>query len=86
MSTIVTVGDAQELPENPVQQELTHGGFRRSPYHQWMEDNADERHMGRELLRQTTPLDMAEQEGVSEIMSAASPEGSESYRTSKWGK
>lgn len=86
MGVIATIGPDVDLPENPQVQELTHGGYRQNHHHQWIEDAADPRHMGRELLKQTTPLDMHEQEGYSEIMAAASPEGKEDYHTSKWSK
>lgn len=85
MGAIITVGPDVDLPENPQLQELTHGGFRSSPYHQWMEDNCDPRHMGRDLLKRTEPLPTADTDGYDEVMAAASPQGSESkYRSSKW--
>ena len=86
MAVIGTVGSPAPLPENPEIQELTHGGFRQHAYHQWMEDNADSRHMGRELLKQTTPLDTADEAGVSDVMGAASSQGTQNQRVSKWSK
>ena len=86
MGVIITVGPDGDLPENPKVQELTHGGFRKNIHHQWVEDNADSRHMGRELLKQTTPIDTADKEGVSTIMAAASPQGTQNQRVSKWSK
>jgi len=86
MSVIGTTGPEELLPENPTVQELTHGGFRQHAYHQWIEDNADPRHMGRELLKQTTPIDTADEACVSDIMAAASPQGTDGQRVSKWSK
>lgn len=86
MGAIVTIGPDVDLPENPQVQELVHGGYRQNHHHQYIEDAADPRHMGRELLKRTTPLDMADNDGVAEIMAAASPVGTEKYQTSKWSK
>jgi len=86
MGVIATLGPDVDLPENPEVQELVHGGFRQNHHHQYIEDVADSRHMGRELLKRTTPLDMADDDCVSDIMAAASPVGTEKYTTSKWSK
>lgn len=82
-------GPNKPLPENPKIGELVHGGFRDNRHHQAMEDLADERHMGRDILRQTSGgyPDEKLSEGNEEMMNAWGARGSkEAYRTSKWAK
>lgn len=86
MASIIRVEPHADLPENPEVQELVHGGFRKNPYYQWLGEHADERHMGRDLLTRTTPLETADDACVDDIMNAANPVGTEDYQTSKWSK
>lgn len=86
MGSIVTVSPDIDLPENPVQGEMVHGGFRSNPHHQYIEDTADPRHMGRELLKANAVIETADTAGYDEIMAAASPVGKDGMVYSKWSK
>lgn len=80
-------GPKVDLPENPQIGEQVHGGFRDNRHHQGIEDLADERHMGRDILRQTGnayPEELMDQ-GNDEMMNAWGARGSkENYRNSPW--
>lgn len=84
----VPVSGPGNLERQPVIPELVHGGFRSNVHHQGIENMADERGMGRDILRQTTggyPDGLLE-EGVGDIMGAVSPKGTSDYKTSPWAK
>jgi hypothetical protein len=74
------------LPASPTQGEAVHGGFRSNRHYDAIEQLADERGMGRELLRQTEDLypDAMLTEGVEAGMNSVTPAGTSDYKTSKW--
>lgn len=54
MSDEVTIGPPGKRPGRPRVQGLVHGGFRRNRHHEGIEGLADDRGMGRDILRQSS--------------------------------
>lgn len=77
------------LPQAPKTGEMVHGGFRSNRHHQGIEEMADDRHMGRELLTQTGDLypDELLTQGHKEMMGSVTPGGTrENSKVSPWSK
>ena len=53
-NSTVGIGAPGRQPGRPRVQPLVHGGFRRNRHHEGIEVLADERGMGRDILRQTS--------------------------------
>jgi len=85
----VVIGPTGGLARAPKIPEMTHGGFRSNRHHEAIEELADERDMGRNVLRQTEGAypESLMQEGNSEMMKAWGAGGvKENLKVSKWAK
>lgn len=85
-SARIPIAPPGNLPQTPIKGEAVHGGFRSNRHYDAIEELADERGMGRELLRQTSgdlqPPSIMTQ-GHDEMMNSVTPQGKENYKVSK---
>lgn len=77
------------LKQEPKVGEMVHGGFRSNRHHQGIEEMADDRSMGRELLTQTEDLypDELLTQGYKEMLGSVEPGGTrENSKVSPWSR
>ena len=75
------------LAAEPTPTELVHGGFRSNRHHQAIEDMADERGMGRDILRSDEKAPGLESTGYREMLRNQPAGGKDTpMKTSKWSK
>ena len=81
---ITPPGNLEDQPANP---EMVHGGFRANRHQAVYEQLADERGMGREILRGNYEADGDEKNGISTIMGAVNVGGKrDNTKVSPWSK
>lgn len=89
MSDTPVISGTGGLNRDPKVGELTHGGFRSNRHHQGIEELADDRDMGREILRETGDVYPEEllTQGHREMMNSVEPGGErENSKVSPWSR